>query len=187
MKLTEFEQHYQHLSKLVEGMLIKKRAEYATEEDRISNFKQMCSLTHHCPAENAANYWLKHISSTYDICVNASQGILPTQERLEEKITDSIAYLYLIYACLQEQMAQSPIQKRSNCPLKGFVSDDSTKDDTHTVSEAKTAQNAKERPLKAFTDDPDNSFYPERFSDKGLDPHATYDTARFGKDTQTNL
>ena len=178
MKLTEFEQHYQHLSKLVEGMLIKKRAEYATEEDRISNFKQMCSLTHHSPAENAANYWLKHISSTYDICVNASQGILPTQERLEEKITDSIAYLYLIYACLQEQMAQPPIQKRSNCPLNGSVSDDSTKDDTHTVSKSNSPQNAKERPSRAFTpshqdpyvlgqefdplDDPDANFYPEK-------------------------
>ena len=156
MKLSEFEQHYQHLNQLVEGMLIKKRAEYATEEDRISNFKQMCSLTHHSPAENAANYWLKHISSTYDICVNASQGILPTQDRLEEKITDSIAYLYLIYACLEEQMAQPPIQKCSNCPLNGVVSDDSIKDDKVIIDRVKAPQKGLESLTDLLTDRSDS-------------------------------
>jgi len=111
MKLSDFNKCYQELNQRVEKMLLTKREEYASGEDRLANFKHPTSLLETNPAMVCMYYQTKHFDSLIDICKKIDQGVYPSKELILEKAGDLAAYTYLLYACLQEQM--NPLQKNA--------------------------------------------------------------------------
>lgn len=80
--------------------LVKKATEYATEGERLANFKRGASLLNTTPAHVAMGYGLKHLISVIDMV----EGRLPvTEEMMDEKFGDALNYLVLLEACLKDQ------------------------------------------------------------------------------------
>ena len=89
------------------NLLIKKNEEYATNTDRLSNFRQPSSLMRMHPAEVAFCYDAKHIASIQKIVHELSEGKVPSKEMWQEKITDYLNYGFLMNACVMEAIAKS--------------------------------------------------------------------------------
>ncbi len=88
--------------------LLKKAKEYATEDERLANFKRGASLLNTTPAKIAMGYGLKHLISVIDMV----EGRLPiTEELIDEKFGDALNYLVLLEACLKDQSPQTPFKK----------------------------------------------------------------------------
>lgn len=99
-----FEQICKKLLDKSQDTLFKKSAEYASNVDKLANFRQPTSMMHCSPAEVCLMYQMKHISSISKIAKESSQGILPTQELLEEKCQDMLNYTLLFYAIMTEMI-----------------------------------------------------------------------------------
>jgi hypothetical protein len=83
-----------------EATLIKKAAEYASEGDRLHNFKLAALLQEISEKEALSGMMTKHTISVYDII--KSDGPTPSQAYIDEKIGDLINYLLLLKAVLHE-------------------------------------------------------------------------------------
>jgi len=81
-------------------VLITKAKEYATDGDRLHNFKVAAELQGISMREALAGMMAKHTTSVYDMCRSPYHH---TQEQWDEKITDHINYLLLLQAVLQEE------------------------------------------------------------------------------------
>lgn len=100
MKASQFERIVEDQLKLCKEMLVDRAKQYATDADRLHNFKVAQGLLGGTPAQAALGMAAKHFVSVVDIV----QGNSPTAAAmLDEKITDAINYLMLIKACLVEQ------------------------------------------------------------------------------------
>ena len=87
------------------NVLCKKANEYATE-DRLHNFKVAAGLQN-CSAITAlAGMMAKHTVSVYDLVRNQECGAIIPKEMWDEKIGDSINYLLLLTALVEEQNAE---------------------------------------------------------------------------------
>jgi hypothetical protein len=120
MNATKFENIVYDQQKLCTDILFRKAGEYATEDDRLHNFKvaaslQSVPLTHAC-----AGMMAKHTVSIFDMCYD---GKTYSIEQWEEKITDHINYLLLLKAIVQEDLEQyaspsvKPTVYRSQAPV----------------------------------------------------------------------
>lgn len=78
--------------------LVKKASEYATE-DRLHNFKVAASIQHCTPVQALAGMMAKHTVSVYDMC---ESGLEYPMALWNEKITDSINYLLLLRALVED-------------------------------------------------------------------------------------
>lgn len=87
-------------------VLCSKNAEYAYQNDRLSNFRQPSSLMNMHPAEVAFCYDSKHLASIQKIVHEMSEGKLPTKELWLEKITDYLNYGLLMHACVMEELKE---------------------------------------------------------------------------------
>lgn len=83
-------------------VLTAKAAEYATD-DRLHNFKAAAALERTDPVSALAGMMAKHTISVYDLVYDHSTGKAIPLELWSEKITDSINYLYLLWALLNEK------------------------------------------------------------------------------------
>ena len=90
-----------------------KSQEYASDVDRLANFRQPTSLVGCSPAEVCLMYQMKHIASVAKMAKESSQGILPTLELLEEKCQDVLNYTILFYAIMTEMIEAQEPQERS--------------------------------------------------------------------------
>lgn len=88
----------------VEKTLIKKGAEYATDSDRLHNFKQAAGLQKLTPRDALGGMMIKHTVSVYDMIGDAT-GV-HSMEKWDEKITDHITYLVLLKAVIEEEEAE---------------------------------------------------------------------------------
>jgi hypothetical protein len=79
--------------------LSKKAKEYSTE-DRLHNFKTAAKLKNETPIQSLAGMMAKHTVSVYDMCMS---GKAYSKELWEEKICDSINYLILLRALIEEE------------------------------------------------------------------------------------
>ena len=91
-----------------------KAGEYATE-DRLHNFKIAAELQHCTPITALAGMMAKHTVSVYDLIQRHEQGITISKEMWDEKIGDSINYLILLSALVQEDMDERPCEGGLNC------------------------------------------------------------------------
>jgi hypothetical protein len=79
--------------------LIKKGAEYATDTDRLHNFKVTGNMLGVLQERALVGMWVKHLVSVLDI-VEGNTAV--TKYLINEKLGDVICYAILLEACLLE-------------------------------------------------------------------------------------
>lgn len=83
-------------------VLCAKSDEYATD-DKLHNFKIAANLQGCSPIKALAGMMCKHTVSVYDLIRDNEEGVRIPKELWEEKIGDSINYLLLLTALIEEQ------------------------------------------------------------------------------------
>ena len=105
------------LAKRIEAtkrVLASKNKEYASDIDKLHNFKRAGAMENCTPEKALVGMWAKHIISLLDIVdkIDANEeeeltkiclGDGLTKEMLEEKIGDAINYLILLEALIKER------------------------------------------------------------------------------------
>ena len=107
MKAEKFEELCRELLAKSEETLFKKSKEYASDEDRLANFRQPTKMMDMSTAEVCLMYQMKHISSIAKIAKESSRGILPAKELLQEKCQDMLNYTLIFYTTMCELLEQS--------------------------------------------------------------------------------
>jgi hypothetical protein len=95
-----------------DGLLIVKRMEYASDADRLENFKTNAALTGLMPEQVCAVYLAKHVQSIvkhvmdgqFDWSWTTEDG----REGLKQRIADARNYLLLLAACIDESRTHVP-------------------------------------------------------------------------------
>lgn len=95
-----FNNHLQHMQEVTVETLLNKAKEYATDGDRLHNFKVAADVQGISPTAALAGMVAKHTVSVYDMI---GTGNVYPLELWEEKIKDSINYLFLLWALLNEE------------------------------------------------------------------------------------
>lgn len=103
-----FEKVIKEQIKTCEDVLIGKAKEYATDDDRLHNFKNAAGMMSCDPKEALAGMMAKHTISVYDMCRSGKDYPI---ELWNEKITDHINYLLLLKAVVEEEKYQDLAQK----------------------------------------------------------------------------
>lgn len=106
MTLESFENLREEFLEHEAGILEWKRGEYAPNDDRLQNFREVAAFLNKRPAEVALTYLMKHIQSitlavrtgSYNWTWNTEGG-----EGLKQRIVDARNYLLLLAACLEEE------------------------------------------------------------------------------------
>lgn len=88
----------------IEAVLKKKAKEYATEDDRLHNFKRAAHIGECTPAQALKGMWLKHLVSVFDIIDDNATGGVIDHAYIDEKLGDAINYLILLEAILKEKL-----------------------------------------------------------------------------------
>lgn len=102
MKAQDFEKNSKEIIDHCWNLLFSKAKEYASDEDRLANFKQPTSLFGVSAPEICLYYDSKHIASMVMIAQDISKGKLPTRELLKEKVGDYLNYGMLFYSTVLE-------------------------------------------------------------------------------------
>ena len=106
-----FEKVIKEQIKTCEDVLIGKAKEYATDDDRLHNFKNAAGMMSCDPKEALAGMMAKHTISVYDMCRSGKDYPI---ELWNEKITDHINYLLLLKAIVEEEFTlekEDPVPK----------------------------------------------------------------------------
>ena len=103
----------------VEKTLISKGSEYATEADRLHNFKQAAALQKLTPRDALGGMMIKHTVSIYDMIGDESGA--HSMEKWNEKITDHITYLVLLKAVIEEEESERQVVPIMPDPIVGEV------------------------------------------------------------------
>lgn len=104
MDAKKFEKLAKELLDESQNTLFLKSLEYASDTDRLANFRQPSSMMQMSPAEVCLTYQMKHVASIAKIAKESSDGILPSRELLMEKCKDNINYTLLFYAAIIEMI-----------------------------------------------------------------------------------
>ena len=102
MKYDRFNEVLETTIKKCVDTLGVKADEYATE-DRLHNFKVAAEIQNCTPITALAGMMAKHTVSVYDLIQKQEQGYVVSREMWDEKIGDSINYLILLSALVQEK------------------------------------------------------------------------------------
>lgn len=112
MNTEKFERIINAQIDLCREVLIEKARQYATA-DRLHNFKVAAELQGTTPMGALAGMMAKHTVSVYDLIGDSVSGEAVPTELWSEKITDSINYLLLLRALVEEE----------ECPLDYYTLD----------------------------------------------------------------
>lgn len=96
-------------------MLFRKAAEYATDDERLHNFKVASEILGTDPARALGGMMVKHTTSVYDM-IQAGDPNQFTLDLWDEKISDHINYLILLRAVVYEIAANSKTTNESETP-----------------------------------------------------------------------
>ena len=92
---------------LCADILQKKTKEYTGDDtDRLGAFKAAAALQHTTPERALAGMLAKHIVSLYDMCFDSDTDY--DISTWNEKITDSLNYLFLLKAIVKEVHTNQP-------------------------------------------------------------------------------
>lgn len=112
MTQEEFNDVFETQMKKCSDILAHKQKEYTGDNtDRLSAFKMAAALQNCNPKAALAGMMSKHVVSIYDMCY--SNLLYFELEQWDEKITDSINYLILLKALIEEEHAPA---WKSKCP-----------------------------------------------------------------------
>lgn len=99
MQSEEFARLIEEQIKRSSSLLVDKAREYATPGDRLHNFKVAASLQGGTPEQALGGFLSKHIVSVFDMI---NSGTYYPEAVWNEKITDSINYLLILRAMVEE-------------------------------------------------------------------------------------
>lgn len=105
MKISTFNKVVKEQLETCEKLLIGKGYEYAPDAvdensvDRLAHFKKAAVIIGGTPKEALLGMLTKHLVSVSDMCVDGREYSI---ERWSEKITDSINYLLILRALIEE-------------------------------------------------------------------------------------
>lgn len=91
------------------NVLVVKANEYATDGDRLHNFKQAAHLQGITPREALGGMMAKHTVSIYDMCNNPEK--VYSDEVINEKIGDHINYLLLLRAVFEDEKPKDDVSE----------------------------------------------------------------------------
>lgn len=100
MQLERFNKVVSDQLQYTEALLKIKGAEYVKTSDRLAAFKKAGALQNETPKQALFGMLAKHLVSISDMC---SSDTDEPRERWIEKITDSINYLILLRALVEEE------------------------------------------------------------------------------------
>lgn len=100
MNSVEFAKVMQEQLDRVDAVLGKKAEEYATDDERLHNFKTAAALQNITVRQAVVNFMTKH---TISICDLVQLPYNLPKDLWDEKITDHINYLILLQAALAEE------------------------------------------------------------------------------------
>jgi hypothetical protein len=95
----QFEQVFEDRVEKSRTVLVAKAAEYASDTDRLHNFKKGAVLTESTPEQTLWGFLTKHLVSLSDMITSDK---IYSREQWDEKIGDSINYLILLDAQVQQ-------------------------------------------------------------------------------------
>lgn len=99
MKADEFDILIKKRIEMCLDVLLSKAGEYASDTDRLHNFKVAAEIQGISQQEAVAGMMAKHTTSVYDMVMSGEEF---SQAQWDEKIGDHINYLLLLYAVLAE-------------------------------------------------------------------------------------
>lgn len=85
------------------SVLGSKAGEYASDLDRLPNFKRAAALLGTTPAKALVGFLTKHLVSVLDIVDHDAAGLGVSTAALDEKVGDAVNYLILLEAVLLEK------------------------------------------------------------------------------------
>lgn len=91
------------IEKYIQGVMCKKSAEYARGDDKLYNFKRAALMSGKTPLECLCGMKLKHDVSIDDMLNDDAAGKEHPQALWQEKLSDDINYLFLMWALLFEK------------------------------------------------------------------------------------
>ena len=112
MKASKFEEISEQMLSNCTKTLFRKAEEYASDEDRLANFKQPTTLMGANQAEVCLWYDAKHIASLVKIAKDINRDKYPTMELLQEKVGDYINYGLLFYANVVELIEENKLTSK---------------------------------------------------------------------------
>jgi len=113
MTNEEFEKVLKNRLEKIKQVLGSKAKEYASKNNRLHNFDVAASFMDETREKALFGMATKHIVSVRDIVLNYERnGILPTEELLDEKIGDTINYMILLEACFLKDIKNNKEDKK---------------------------------------------------------------------------
>jgi len=114
MNVEKFNAMLEERIKKTRQVLDSKNKEYATNADKLRNFKRAGAMENCIPEKALIGMWSKHVVSILDIVdkidadedeelIKICDGEGLTKEMLEEKCGDAINYLILLEALIKER------------------------------------------------------------------------------------
>jgi len=103
MTNTDFEQAFEARVDLCRRVLISKNVEYARGSDKLHNFKEAACIEGVSPEQALRGMLLKHWQSLRDLCNDLDRDIIHPISLWDEKIGDSLNYLFLLDALVKER------------------------------------------------------------------------------------
>lgn len=99
MESKQFNETVDKTLKNCTNVLCNKAQEYASNTDRLHNFKVAAALQNLTPAQALHGMMSKHIVSIADMCMSGEKY---SAEMWDEKITDGINYLLLLRTLIKD-------------------------------------------------------------------------------------
>ena len=111
MNIENFNQIVSRRFAACEAVLVQKGDEYATESDRLHNFKKAGRIKGQDPVQALDGMWLKHLVSIDDIIERMINDPLfvPDQDLMREKLGDNINYTVLLEGLIEDRRASLPV------------------------------------------------------------------------------
>lgn len=104
MTHKEFKALLERRLNLVKSTLDSKSKEYATDSDKLHNFKRAAEMNREHPAQSAHGMLTKHLISYMDMVDGISAGKVYYKSQLDEKFGDIINYFILQEAIFSENL-----------------------------------------------------------------------------------
>lgn len=101
MRAADFDLLLNHRLERIVSTLASKAGEYASNDDRLHNFKRAAELRDKDPKDVLLGMLVKHWVSIEDLVNTENQYLMET---VDEKIGDAINYLILLEAHLKEHL-----------------------------------------------------------------------------------
>lgn len=115
MKAEKFNEVVEERISKIKSTLVRKAAEYSSDDDRLHNFKVAARINGETPEKALWGMMSKHLVSVIDIISGTSAGKLPNADMRDEKIGDAINYLILLEALLIEKSPPEALVVEGTC------------------------------------------------------------------------